>query len=129
MTRSATFLRWVLWIDAATCVATGAMLMIGATGLEQSLGLQAALLRYSGFSLLPFAAFLVFLATRENFSRSAVWFVILLNVLWTIDSFLLLFTNWVTPTELGYLAVAAQALGVAFIAGLEYAGLRKAAAV
>jgi hypothetical protein len=55
--------------------------------------------------------------------------VILLNVLWTIDSFLLLLTNWVTPTELGYLAVAAQALGVAFIAGLEYAGLRKAAAV
>ena len=52
--------------------------------LEQSLGLPAELLRYAGFSLLPFAAFLLFLAARQQSSRHAVWAAILLNVLWTI---------------------------------------------
>jgi hypothetical protein len=56
-----------------------------------------------------------------------VWAVIVLNALWTVDSFLLLLTGWVAPTELGYIFVAAQAFGVAVFAGLEYFGLKKSA--
>lgn len=129
MFRTSTFLRWVLSIDAATCVATGLLAMIGSSALEQFLGLPTELLRYAGFSLLPFAAFLVYLATRETFSRSMVWAVILLNALWTADSLLLLLTGWVDPTGLGYVFVIAQALGVAMLAGLEYLGLRKSTAI
>ena len=128
MFRTSTFLRWVLFIDAATCVATGLLMMVGSGALDQFLGLPTELLRYAGVSLLPFAAFLVYLAMRESFSRSMVWAVILLNALWTVDSLLLLLTGWVDPTELGYLFVVAQALGVAMLAGLEYVGLRKSAA-
>jgi len=40
-----------------------------------------------------------------------------------------LLTGWVDPTNLGYLFVVAQALGVAMLAGLEYVGLRKSAAM
>lgn len=127
MLRTSTFLRWVLFADAATCVASGLLMMFGSRELEQVLGLPTGLLRYSGLSLLPFAAFLIYLARREHFSRSAVWAVILLNALWTADSFLLLLTGWVSPTELGYLFVTVQALGVAILAGLEYVGLRKSA--
>lgn len=128
MYRTSTFLRWVLIIDAATCVATGLLAMIGSGAFDQFLGLPAELLRYAGFSLLPFAAFLVYLATRETLSYSMVWAVIILNALWTVDSLLLLITGWVDPTELGYGFVVAQALGVAILAGLEYVGLRKSAA-
>lgn len=127
MFRTSTFLRWVLFTDAATCVATGLLMTIGSTALEQFLGLPTELLRYAGLSLLPFAAFLLYLASRETFSRSMMWAVILLNAVWTADSILLLLTGWVAPTELGFVFVVAQALGVAMLAGLEYFGLRKAA--
>lgn len=129
MFRSSTFLRLVLLIDAVTCTATGLMTMIGAAALEQSLGLPATLLRYAGFSLLPFAGFLLFLAARQRSSASPIWAAILLNVLWTVDSFLLLVTGWVAPTQLGYALVTAQALGVAMLAALEYVGLRKSLTV
>ena len=122
--RTSTFLRRVLFADAATCAATGLLMTFGSSVLEQFLGLPAGLLRYAGISLLPFAAFLVYLATRETLSQPGVWAVIVLNALWTTDSLLLVLTGWVAPTELGYAFVIAQALGVAVFAGLEYVGLR-----
>ncbi|HST22912.1 MAG TPA: hypothetical protein VLR90_17435 [Blastocatellia bacterium] len=125
--RISTFLRRVLFADAATCIATGLLMMFGSGFLEQFLGLPTTLLRYAGIILMPFAAFLVYLATRERLSQFVVWTVIVLNALWTVDSFLLLLTGWVAPTELGYIFVAAQAFGVAVFAGLEYFGLKKSA--
>jgi|SRR5215475_2607657 len=125
--RTSTFLRRVFFADAATCIATGLLMMIDAGLLERFLGLPAGLLRYAGVSLLPFAAFLIYLATRENLSPPMVWTAIVLNELWTAASLLLLLTGWVAPTELGYTFVIAQALGVAALADLEYFGLRKSA--
>jgi hypothetical protein len=125
--RTSNFLRWVLFADAATCIATGLLMMLGYGLLEEFLGLPAELLRYAGISLLPFAAFLVYLATRENLSTPAVWTAVVLNALWTAASLLLLMTGWVAPTELGYTFVIAQALGVAVFASLEYFGLRRLA--
>ena len=126
--RTSTFLRRTLFADAATCAASGILMTLAASPLEQSLGLPAGLLRYAGFSLLPVAAVLLYLATRENLSKPAIWTVIVLNELWTVASLLLLFGGWVALTELGYAFVIAQALGVAAFSGLEYFGLRKAAA-
>lgn len=125
---TSTFLRRVLLADAATCGVTGLLMTLGAGQVEQFFGLPAELSRYAGISLLPFAGFLVYLAMRRNLSPSVVWAVILLNALWTIDSFLLLLTGWVAPTELGYAFIVAQALGVTVFAGLEYVGLKKSAA-
>ena len=125
--RTSTFLRWTLLADAATCVATGLLMTLGSGQLEQFLGLPAGLLRYAGVSLLPFAAFLVYLAKRENLSTQGVWTAIVLNTIWTAASLLLLMTGRVAPTELGYTFVIAQALGVAVFAGLECFGLRKSA--
>jgi hypothetical protein len=124
--RTSTFLRRVLLADAATCLASGLLLTLGSGVLEQFLGLPAGPMRYAGLSLLPFAALLAYLATREHLSPPAVWAVIVLNALWAADSFLLLLTGWVAPTELGYAFVVIQALGVALFAVLEYFGLKKA---
>lgn len=125
--RISTFLRRVLFADAATCLATGLLMTFGSGLLEQFLGLPTALLRYAGIPLMPFAALLIYMATRERLSHFTVWAVIVLNALWTVDSFILLLTGWVAPTELGYTFVVAQALGVAVFAGLEYFGLKKSA--
>ncbi|HEX7175350.1 MAG TPA: hypothetical protein VF240_08840 [Pyrinomonadaceae bacterium] len=125
--RTSTFLRWVLFADAATCIAAGLLLMLGSRVLEQFLGLPAELSRYAGVSLLPFAALLVYLATRENLSSPVVWAVIALNALWTVDSILLLLSGWIEPTGLGSAFIVFQAFGVAMFAALEYLGLRKSA--
>ncbi len=119
------FLRWVFLADAATCLATGLLMAIGAGLLEQLLGLPPELLFYAGIGLLPFAAFLIYLATRKNLSPAAVWTVIILNVLWTADSFLLLLSGWAGPTTFGYAFVIFQACSVAMFAALEYFGLRQ----
>jgi len=103
-------------------------MLIGSASLAQFLGLPDGLLRYAGASLLPFALLLLYLTSRESLPPVAVWTVIVLNALWTIDSFLVVATGWITPNPLGYAFVTAQALGVAMFAGLEYVGLRKSAA-
>ncbi len=125
MFRISAFLKWVLLVDAATCLTSGLLLMLGSATLQKFLGLPAELLVYSGVSLLPFAAWLVYLATREVLSQAVIWLVITLNALWAIDSIVLLLTGWVLPTELGYTFVIGQALAVALFAGLQYLGLRK----
>jgi len=124
---TSTFLRRVLFADAATCAAAGLLMTFGAGLLEQYLGLPADLSRYAGIGLLPFAAFLVYLAKRANQSQPVLWAVIILNALWTADSILLLLSGWIEPTGLGYAFVIFQAFGVAIFAGLEYFGLRKSA--
>ena len=52
-----------------------------------------------------------------------------MNVVWAIDSVVLLFTGWVAPSLLGYAFVIGQAGVVAVLADLEYVGLRRAAVV
>ncbi|HEX6732434.1 MAG TPA: hypothetical protein VF074_20620 [Pyrinomonadaceae bacterium] len=119
------FLRCVLIADATTCFAIGLLMVFGFRFLAELLGLPDALLRYAGISLFPFAIFLVYLSSRVSLSTPAVWAVILLNALWTLDSFLLFVTGWVNPTQLGYAFVTAQAIGVAVFASLEYLGLKR----
>lgn len=127
-TRSSSFLRFALSVDAVVSGTTGLAMWALAGPLEALLGVPATLLRYAGISLLPFVAFVAYLATRESLSRSAVWAVIALNGLWTIDSFVLLFTGWVDPTLLGYIFVVGQALIVAAFAEMQYIGLQRSQA-
>jgi hypothetical protein len=122
---TSTFLRRVLLADAAASAATGLLMLFGAGLLEQPLGLPRGLLHYAGASLLPIAALIAYLATREHLPRTGVWAVIVLNAIWAADSILLLWTGWVEPTRLGHAFVIAQALVVAIFAELEYFGLRR----
>lgn len=122
------FLRRVLLADAAASGATGLLMAFGASFLEPLLGLPVALLREAGIILLPFAALLIYIATREHLSRRWVWAVVVMNVIWVMDSILLLLSGWVSPTLLGQAFVIGQALVVAVFAELEYFGVRKSAA-
>jgi hypothetical protein len=118
-----TFLRRVILVDAATCVATGLLLALGAGALTPLLELPGALLRYSGLSLFPIAAFMVWVATRESLPRPGVWLIIAGNILWVAGSVLVLAV--ISPRTLGYAFVIAQAAAVALLAELEIVGLRR----
>ena len=125
-TSTSSFLRRVLAFDAVSSGAMGLGVLLLAPTLAGVLQLPADLLRQVGFVLLPFAAFVGFLASRAQPSRIGVWIVIALNVLWVIDSVLLLFANGIAPNALGYAFVIAQAVVVGVLAELEYIGLRRA---
>jgi hypothetical protein len=131
MTPSATaqssFLRNALVADAVITGATGLAMFLGAAVLASLFGLPDALLRYAGISLIPFAAFVAVMATRDRVSRPAVLAIIIANVLWVVDSFLLLLTGWVQPSALGYLFVIGQAVIVAGFAEVQHRGLKAVA--
>jgi len=123
-----TFLRRVLWLDAATCIGCGVLLAAGGGVLDGLFGLPEPLLRLAGASLFPVAAFIAWLALRVRLSPVLVWVVIVGNVVWAADSILLLLTPWVAPTLLGSAFVVAQALVVLALARAEQLGLRGAVA-
>ena len=120
-----TFLRKALVADAAATAATGILLAAASGWLEGWLNIPATLLFYAGAVLIPFAAFVLYLAARNHVSRGAVWTVVICNALWTIDSFLLLASGWIDPSMLGYTFVIAQALVVAAFCELQVTGLRR----
>ncbi|MDQ3748923.1 MAG: hypothetical protein M3367_07920 [Acidobacteriota bacterium] len=122
--RISTFLRRVLFTDAATCIAMALLLALGSGMLGDFLRLPAQLLFYAGLSLFPFAAYLAYLGRRENVASLLVWMVIALNALWAFDSILILLAGWVEPNAFGYAFIVAQAVSVAVLAELEYLGLR-----
>lgn len=119
------FLRTVLLIDAATCVATGLLMTLGASSLAGLTQLPPDLLWSAGVSLFPIAAFMAFVATRATLPRAGVWLVILGNVVWVGASLGVLFGGAVSPNAFGYVFVAVQALAVAVLAELEFTGVRK----
>ena len=123
--RVSTFLRRVLFADAATCMAMALLLALGSGMLGDFLKLSAQFLFYAGFSLFPFAAYLAYLGTRESVGSLLVWTIIALNALWTFDSILILLAAWVEPNAFGYVFIIAQAVCVAVLAGLEYLGLKR----
>ena len=120
----ANFLRWILLIDAATCVAMGLTLAVGAEFLSAPLGLPAPLLQYSGVALLPIAAYIGWVATRMDPPSVAVAIVVAGNALWIAASLVLLASGWVAPSPLGSAFVIAQALAVALLDVLEYVAWR-----
>jgi hypothetical protein len=122
---SHTVLRRVLALDAVASGAMGLGLAAFAPLLAGVLGLPSELLRESGLILLPWAAFIGFLASRQQPSRIAVWSVIALNALWVVDSIVLLATGWVEPTALGLAFVIVQAVVVGVFAELEFLWLRR----
>lgn len=122
------FLRRILWLDAATGVATGALQLLLPGFLAGLLGLPEALLVASGWLLLVYVAGIAFIATRQFVHAELVWALIAANLLWVLGCLALLFGGLVTPTLLGQVFIAVQALAVGLLAELQWFGLRKSAA-
>ena len=127
--RASSFLRRVLIVDALISGASGVAMFALADVFASLLQLPVDLVREAGIILLPFAAFVGFVASRQEPARLAVWAIIAMNILWVVDSILLLFSGWVAPNVLGYVFVIAHAAMVLVLADLEYMGLKRSPAV
>lgn len=121
------FLRRVLWFDAATCVVTGLGLIAFAGLVEGMLEIPSALCLAAGAVLLAFGAAVGYVGSRGDLFRSAVWWIAALNGLWAVVSVVALLAGWLDPNTLGTAFVVIQAVAVAVIAELQVVGLRRAA--
>ena len=125
--RASSLLRRVLAVDAVFSGVSGIAMIAFADLLANLLQLPVELISEAGIVLLPFAAFVGFVASRSEPARLAVWAIIAINIVWVVDSILLLFTGWVAPNALGYAVVIGQAAGVLVLADLEYMGMKRSA--
>jgi hypothetical protein len=123
--QTASFLRGALVLDAAISGTTGVVMLLGAGALESLLSVPAALLRYAGVSLLPFAAALVYLSTRQKVPPSSVRTVIAANVAWVVASVGLLLSGRIEPNAWGVAVILLQAIAVAGFADVQYIALRR----
>jgi hypothetical protein len=119
------FLRIVLRVDAATCIATGLLMTAGAGFVSGLTQIPSGLLMAAGASLFPIAAFMMFAAARVPNWPAGVWLVIVGNVGWVLGSFWLLAGGAIKPNALGIAFVIAQAVAVGILATLEYLGLQR----
>lgn len=122
------FLRRVLWLDAATGVATGLLQLLLAAQLAPLLGLPEELLMATGWALFGYVALIAFIATRPVIPPPLVWLLIAANGLWVLGCLALLFGGLVTPTLMGQAFIAVQAVAVGLLMELQWLGVRRAAA-
>jgi len=123
--QSPKFLRNVLFADAVSCLATGALQVLFTQPLAQLLNLPALLLQSTGIFLLAYAAVAMLVATREPIPRSLVWVFVVGNFAWAVGCAAMLVEHVVAPTALGEAWILAQAATVVVLAELQWTGLRR----
>lgn len=120
-------LRLVLKLDAVASGALGALSLAAGPVLDDLLGTPLALLVPVGVFLIVWAAALWVLTSRFRISRTAVWAVIGLNLLYAVDAIIVAVTGWFPLSVLGTAFVLAQAAAVALFAAAQLYALRRAA--
>ncbi|MCW6010878.1 hypothetical protein K1W54_40965 [Micromonospora sp. CPCC 205371] len=118
------FLRLVLKLDAIASGAVGAGLLALSPFADDLFGMPPALAVPAGVFLLPYAGWVWYTATRAQISTVAVWAIVILNLLWVLDSALLA-AGSSSLTALGTAFILAQATAVLGFAAFQYAGLRR----
>jgi len=119
------FLRAVYLLDATASGALGVLLLLAPAAALGWLGLPAWLTSGAGWALLPFAALVAVVATREPLPRPAAVLVVGVNVAWVIASALA--AGLVAAPPLGTAFIIVQAAAVALFATLQAAALRRTA--
>ena len=118
------FLRRVLWLDAATGVATGLLQVLLADHLAPLLGLPTPLLAGSGWLMFAYVLGIAWIASRSRIPRAPVLALIAANLLWVLACLALLLGTLVAPTLLGKTFIALHVVSVGLLLELEWLGLR-----
>ena len=117
--------RDALLLDAAVTGANGIVYLAAAAPLEDLLGLDAALLRGVGVSLVAFAAMLYATARRRTIPGAAMTSIAGCNAAWAAVSLVAAAAQWGGPTTAGTVWIVLQALTVAGFASLQLASRRR----
>jgi hypothetical protein len=119
------FLPRVMWADAASCAATGALQVALTDTLARLTGLPAPLLMATGVFLLGYAAAAAWMASRQSPPRTLIGLVVAGNFGWAAGCVALLMSGMFAVSAFGMAWVLAQALCVVVLAELQWTGLRR----
>ena len=119
-----TFLKRVLTLDAASCLAMGPLLTLGAGALAPMFGIDRQIVGGAGLALIPIGLFILWLGTRQAAAPAFVYLVIAGNIAWSVESVVLI-ANADKITPLGIAFVGVQAAAVAGLSLLEWIGVRR----
>jgi hypothetical protein len=118
-------LRLALRADAIFCLATGAISLAEAQPLGALLGLPPLALSILGAVVAVSGAFLLYIAAQAQISRRIALVALVLDVIWVIDSLVLLISGWLPLTSAGMWTIGLVALAVATLGELKFFGLRR----
>jgi hypothetical protein len=116
------FLRGVLWADAASCLASGALQLVALDSLPRLLGLPQVLLLDTGVFLVAYGLAVAWMASRAELPRRLIALCAAGNLAWAAGCVLAIVV--LRPSALGIAWIAAQAVCVAVLAELQWFGLR-----
>ncbi len=123
--RTGSLLRRALLLDGVASGGLGVLLTVAAGPLTGVLGGPETLHRTVGIVLIAFGAAVLYLGTRPVISRPATATVVGFNCGWVLASVAVAVADPWSLTALGIAFVVAQALVVAGLAALQFAGLRQ----
>lgn len=123
--RTGSLLRRALLLDGVASGGLGVLLTVAAGPLTGVLGGPAALHRTVGIFLIVYGAAVLYLGIRPAISRPAAATVVVLNCGWVLASAAVAIADPWSLAALGIAFVVAQALVVAGLAALQFAGLRQ----
>ena len=118
------FLSRVMWVDAASCAATGALQLVFTGALARLTGLPGGLLLGTGLFLLVYAVAAAAMASRATPPRTLIGLVAVGNFGWAAACAALLASGLFATTALGMAWVIAQAACVVLLAEAQWMGLR-----
>jgi hypothetical protein len=124
-TTTSGLLRVALKLDAAVTGANALAYLAAFALLDGLLGVSAAVLVPTGAFLLVYAALVGRLATKPAMPRAGVVAVVAANVIWAVDSLIVLAVDMFEPTLAGQIWIALQALVVLGFAAVQAYGLRR----
>lgn len=119
-TRLRTLIRW----DVAMTLPVGLAMALLAAPLAAVTGLPEMLLRSVGLALLPYVAWLLWLARRPSVPRGTAWTMVAINALYAMECVLLPLLGWIAPNALGWAFLLVQAMVVGSFALLGTRVLR-----
>ena len=114
---------FALKLDAVVTGANGAAYLLGASVLDETLGVSEELLMALGAFLLVFAAIVWTVAQRPQ--PAAVAAVAAANAAWVVASLALVALDWGTPSTAGAVWAVLQAATVGGFAALQAYALRR----
>ncbi|MHA7774114.1 hypothetical protein [Roseibium sp. M-1] len=113
-------LKSLLVIDAATCLATGALLAVASGPISALTQIDASLLFWAGLFLFPVALFMGIFSRVGQVPGWAASIVIYGNLLWVLASVALPVLGLIAPNALGWTFLLAQAAAVTVLTLLEW---------
>ncbi|WP_077036813.1 hypothetical protein [Pelomonas sp. KK5] len=119
------FLPRLMWADAASCAATGALQLAFTGALAGLTGLPAPLLAGTGLFLLAYAAAAAGMALQRVPPRRLIGLVVIGNFGWALACLALLLGGGLPLSGLGVAWVLAQLACVLVLGELQWMGLKR----